>query len=82
MKRLLPAWIEIFDSIEDGIIISNVSKKARLTFSHTVKVLKLLEDNKYIQTVVKGRTKCIAFTAKGLRMKKKIKEFIEVWREK
>jgi predicted transcriptional regulator len=59
-------WQKFLSQLENKTIITQMSKKLDLTYSHTVEITRLLVINGLITIQKKGRTKQITMTKKGL----------------
>ena len=74
--------LDIVNNVTERIIIeisersfsAKLSKDLGVTYSHTTKILNLLEENKIIQKINNGRTTHINLTKKGLLIQEKLRE--------
>ena len=65
VKLFLPDWVMLFCNIEDGINISNLSKKINVTYKTALGYVKLLLDLKYIECKQTRQEQQIYLTEKG-----------------
>jgi predicted transcriptional regulator len=64
---------------EKPMNISQLSIKAKMTYSHTLKLLNILYENNIIEVKKEGKEKIIFLTKKGERFIEKLSEFLSLF---
>lgn len=68
-ELLVPARIQVFLSIEDGMTFTDIRKAAKKTYWYISNTLNVLQELKLISTEKIGRTRICTLTEKGKRVR-------------